>query len=93
LYGSIPREPNRYPVASRYYELLFSGQLGFELEEEFSRGPIWLNPRLPPLPDPAPAWLQPDESFVIYDHPRALVLQNAERLGADELLKRLGVGE
>ena len=93
LYGSIRREPNRYPVVSRYYELLFGGQLGFELEEEFTRGPTWLNPRLPPLPHPAPVWLQPDESFVIYDHPRALVLHNAEHLGADELLKRLGVDE
>jgi hypothetical protein len=93
LYGSIPREPNRYPVASRYHELLLGGQLGFELEQEFTRGPAWLNPRLPPLPDPAPAWLQPDESFVIYDHPRALVLRNVERLGVDALLNRLGVGE
>jgi 4-amino-4-deoxy-L-arabinose transferase-like glycosyltransferase len=93
LYGSIPRAPDRYPVATRYYELLLSGELGFELEHEFTRGPAWLNPRLPPLPDPAPALLHPDESFVVYDHPRALVFRNAEHLPADELLHRLGVGE
>jgi hypothetical protein len=93
LYGSIPRVPDRYPVATRYYGLLFGGRLGFELEHEFARGPDWLNPRLPPLPDPAPALLHPDESFVVYDHPRALVFCNAEHLPAAELLRRLGVGE
>ncbi len=93
LYGSIPRVPDRYPVATRYYELLLSGELGFALEHEFIRGPAWLNPRLPPLPDPVPALLRPDESFVVYDHPRALVFRNAEHLAAAELVRRLGVGE
>jgi hypothetical protein len=91
LYGSIPRLPERYPVASRYYDLLFSGALGFELAGEFIRGPAWLNPRLPPLPGAAPELWRPDESFVVYDHPRALVLRNVEYLPAEELLRRLGV--
>jgi 4-amino-4-deoxy-L-arabinose transferase-like glycosyltransferase len=91
LYGSIPRVPDRYPVASRYYDLLFAGELGFELAGEFTRGPAWLNPRIPPLPGAAPALFHPDESFVVYDHPRALVLRNVENLPAQELLRRLGV--
>jgi 4-amino-4-deoxy-L-arabinose transferase-like glycosyltransferase len=91
LYGSIPRLPERYPVASRYYDLLFAGELGFELVGEFTRGPSWLNPRLPPLPGAAPGLLHPDESFVVYDHPRALILRNVERLPAPELLQRLGI--
>ena len=90
-YGAIPRRPDRYPVATRYYELLFDGQLGFELVGEFSRGPEWLNPRLPPLPDAAPAALHPDESFVVYDHPRALVFRNSERLSGPNLMQRLKV--
>jgi hypothetical protein len=94
LYGSIPRLPDRYPVASRYYDLLFAGglsgdELGFELVGEFIRGPAWLNPRLPPLPGAAPAIFRPDESFVVYDHPRALIFRNAGRLTAEELLGRL----
>ncbi len=91
LYGSIPRLPDRYPVTSRYYEQLFAGNLGFELVGEFTRGPAWLNPRLPPLPGAVPEILRPDESFFVYDHPRALVFQNSGRLPARELLQRLQV--
>ena len=57
-----------------------------QLEQEFTRPPDWLNPRIPPLPDAAPALLRPDESFVVYDHPRALVFRNVEHLPADQLL-------
>jgi hypothetical protein len=89
LYGSISRLPERYPLTARYYELLFDGQLGYELVEEFTRGPAWLNPRLPPLPDAARPVAQPDESFVVYDHPRVLVFRNADRLQPDELVRRL----
>jgi hypothetical protein len=91
LYGSIPRVPDRYPVATLYYDLLFAGELGFEPQREFTRPPIWLNPRLPPLPDAAPAWLRPDESFVVYDHPRALIFRNVDHLPASELRRLLGV--
>jgi hypothetical protein len=94
LYGSIPRLPDRYPVANRYYDRLFASglsgsELGFELVGEFIRDPAWLNPRLPPLPGPAPALFRPDESFVVYDHPRALIFRNAGRLTTEELLQRL----
>jgi hypothetical protein len=92
LYGSIPRLPGRYPLASRYYDQLFAGELGFELAGEFLRGAGWLNPRLAPLPDAAPGSLQPDESFVVYDHPRTLIFRNVERLSAGELLRRLADG-
>ncbi|MCH7996818.1 MAG: glycosyltransferase family 39 protein, partial [Chloroflexi bacterium] len=32
LYGTIPRLPERYPLSSRYYQLLFDGDLGFDVE-------------------------------------------------------------
>ncbi len=31
LYGSIPTLPDRYPLSTRYYKLLFAGDLGFEV--------------------------------------------------------------
>ena len=31
LYNTIPRLPQRYPLTSRYYELLMGERLGFEL--------------------------------------------------------------
>ena len=31
LYGTLPRLPERYPISRTYYELLFSGRLGYEL--------------------------------------------------------------
>jgi 4-amino-4-deoxy-L-arabinose transferase-like glycosyltransferase len=92
-YGALTRLAERYPVTGRYYEALFSGELGFVLDGEFSRGPEWLNPRVPPLPGAAPRWLLPDESLVVYDHPRAMLWRNAERLPAEELLRRLTASE
>lgn len=41
LYGVIPRLPERYPEASAYYQLLFSGDLGWEL--------VYWNGRYPTL--------------------------------------------
>ncbi len=38
-YGSVARLPQRYPLSSRYYRLLFSGELGYELTMEFSSHP------------------------------------------------------
>ncbi|HSJ57186.1 MAG TPA: hypothetical protein VLC95_08390, partial [Anaerolineae bacterium] len=93
LYGSIPRLPERYPLAARYHALLFKGDLGFVLAGEFTRGPRWLNPRVPPLPGSAPWVLVPDESLVVYDRPRALLFENVARLPADVLFERVTGGE
>jgi hypothetical protein len=38
-YGVIPRLPERYPLSSQYYPLLFEGRLGFEVVYTGSRFP------------------------------------------------------
>lgn len=39
LYATIPRLPQRYPMSTRYYELLFGEQLGFQLVAAFAKYP------------------------------------------------------
>jgi hypothetical protein len=38
-YGVIPRLPERYPLSSQFYRLLFDGQLGFEVAYVGTRMP------------------------------------------------------
>jgi hypothetical protein len=40
LYTTIPRLPARYPISSRYYQLLFDGRLGFELVDFARNAPL-----------------------------------------------------
>jgi YYY domain-containing protein len=58
---SIPRLPFRYPLTIHYYQLLFSGQLGFHLAAQFENHPhlfgITLNDS------------NADESYSVFDHP------------------------
>ncbi len=62
LYGALPRLPQRYPMSIRFYELLFSGQLGYELVAEFTGLPPALRHR-----NPRPGRRR---EFWVYDHPR-----------------------
>ncbi len=60
LYGTIPRLPERYPVSTEYYRLLFSEQLGYRLADVQTSHPKLLGvsliddttgrPGLPALP-------------------------------------------
>jgi hypothetical protein len=76
IYLSVARAPWRYPVAIRYYELLFTGRLGFELAAKFAAspglGPIEIND------------LSADQSFYDYDHPLVLIFHKTRDLSAAE---------
>ncbi|UCG23384.1 MAG: phospholipid carrier-dependent glycosyltransferase [Chloroflexota bacterium] len=47
-YGVIPRLPERYPLSSQFYRLLFDGQLGFEVAYVGTRMPNLLGLHLTP---------------------------------------------
>ena len=70
LYGTVARLPERYPVSREYYRLLFSGELGYELEASFTAYPNLFGVRLVDdtfgRPDlPVPTGLRGDEPGLI----------------------------
>jgi hypothetical protein len=80
VYMSVARLPWRYPVEIRYYELLFTEQLGFELAARFTAFPrlgFW------EIND-----LAADQSFFDYEHPLVLIYRKTRDL-ADEEWQRL----
>ena len=64
-YDSLPRVPARYPSTLRYYDSLFSENLGFEKVGEFSSHPSFLGIGI--NDDSA------EEAFSVYDHPKVFV--------------------
>ncbi|MBN1933994.1 MAG: glycosyltransferase family 39 protein, partial [Anaerolineae bacterium] len=72
LYRTIPRLPDRYPISSEFYRLLFAGELGFERVAEFTAYPSLFGLNI--VDDDA------DESFTVYDHPKPIVFKKIRRL-------------
>jgi hypothetical protein len=102
LSAPITRLSQRYPISSRYYRLLFDGQLGFELAASAVNGIaldgfVIADDRFdglaPPLFSASDAlvwnWGRADESFTVYDHPWPLVFKRTHALSRDELYARL----
>lgn len=83
---SIPRLPDRYPLTIHYYQLLFSGQLGFHLAKQFENHPNLLGITL----DDSNA----DESYSVFDHPtaRIFVRDNPYPYTSEQLLQKLVAG-
>jgi hypothetical protein len=103
VYGVIPRQEDRYPLSAAYYRALFSGELGFRLEQHFRRAPNLFGVSLYDDPFLRAGLDNPldkngkkgvvigfaDESFTVYDHPVPLIFANEERLSAGELKSRI----
>jgi len=83
---SIPRLPCRYPLTIHYYQLLFSGQLGFHLAAQFENRPNLFGIVL----DDSNA----DESYSVFDHPtaRIFVRDNPYPYTSDQLYHKLVQG-
>ena len=64
---SIPRLPAQYPLTIHYYQLLFSGKLGFHLVAQFENHPNLFGISL----DDSGA----DESYSVFDHPHVRIFE------------------
>lgn len=82
LYGSIPRIPERWPMATKYYEMLFSGELGFDLVHTETNYPSLFGFELNDD--------NSEESFTVYDHPKVLIFKkNPETFDAGKIQAQL----
>jgi YYY domain-containing protein len=76
LWRTIPRLPKRYPMSMRYYQALFSGELGFE-QVYSAETPPGLGSFV--FDDQAA-----DESFTVYDHPKPIMFKKIRQLSPAE---------
>ncbi len=99
---SLPRIPLTYPLMMRYYEALFSGELGFELvhqeHADFHIGPLYISDTSgqigwgapPPQGWPPPGNLAAEEAFSVYDHPPVWIFKKTENYSHDNTVRLLG---
>lgn len=75
LSGTITRVPAEWPITSRYYETLETGELGFEKVAEFTSYPSVF---VVELDDTAA-----EESYSVYDHPKVSVYKKTDAYSSD----------
>jgi YYY domain-containing protein len=82
FYDTLSRNPTRWPMANRYYDALFSGELGYELaatfQETFEFGPLRVSDQVLPTYQNVPDWLnefEAEEAFHVYDHPVVFIFK------------------
>ncbi|MCP5010027.1 MAG: hypothetical protein GY942_08635, partial [Aestuariibacter sp.] len=97
-----PRLPVSFPMMIRYYDSLFSGELGFELVSQFHAdfhiGPLYISDttgqvkwgELPTVGWPPPGDLAAEEAFSIYDHPPVWIFEKTDAYSRDNTLQILG---
>jgi len=81
VYGSVGKMPERYPVSARYYQLLLSGKLGYQLVKTFQSYPTIFGFEL--VDDLA------DESYSVYDHPKIYIFKKKVNFTKQEYLDLL----
>ena len=81
LYGTLVNLPEKYPITSRYYKLLFGEKLGYRKVAEFSSYPT-LGPIV--IDDDGS-----EETFQVYDHPKVMIYRNDARLTPEAITATL----
>lgn len=81
-YDSMTRLPMRFPMVVKYYEALFSGQLGFERVAEFTSYPQLFGIQLPDQ--------GAEEAWSVYDHPRAQIFKKTPAYSREKAEAMLG---
>jgi YYY domain-containing protein len=81
LYGSIPRNPARYPSTVLYYQYLFDGRLGFEKVADFTNYPNLFGIEVPDQ--------SAEEAFTVYDHPKVTIWHKTDAYSHDRALALL----
>jgi YYY domain-containing protein len=84
FYDTLSRNPIRWPMTNRYYDALFSGELGYDLvatfQETYELGPLRVSDQYLPTYD-APEWLnefESEEAFSVYDHPVVFIFKKSD---------------
>ncbi len=77
IYDSVDELPARYPMTNRYYELMFSEQLGFVHAASFETPPGLLGLTFRDH--------SADESWSLYDHPRVSIFAKERPLSGAEI--------
>lgn len=81
LYGTLINMPDKYPLTSKYYQLLFNQNLGFEKVAEFSSYPHILGWHI--IDDSS------EETFQVFDHPKVQIFKKVKPFTKAEYLKIL----
>ncbi|MGH2608203.1 MAG: DUF2298 domain-containing protein, partial [Tepidiformaceae bacterium] len=81
VHDSVFRLQAKYPATIRYYELLESGELGFDLVRTWTVHPTFLGLSI----DDSSA----EESFTVYDHPEVRLYKKTDRWNAERAVALL----
>jgi YYY domain-containing protein len=81
LYGSILRQPNRYPISGRFYRMMFTGHLGFE--------PVKVVTSYPNIFGYQFNDDMIEESARCYDHPKVTIFKKVRKVSTKDMSKYL----
>ncbi len=82
IFANYTKLPSKYPLVTKYYQLLFSGALGFEKVTEISSFPQLsiINYQLS-IPDE-----QSEETYTVFDHPVVRIYHKTKQLSLSDYL-------